>query len=88
MSRVLYLIIFYLIYSVSEIALLVIALVQFLLSVFSGEPSATLKGFGASLGIYVKQIAEYLSYASDQKPYPFSDWPEVGADHSLQEMER
>ncbi len=77
MLRILYMVLFYLIYSVSEIALLVIAVIQALLNLFSGEPSSTLRDFGQALGVYVKQIAEYLSYASDYKPFPFADWPSV-----------
>lgn len=68
-------IIFYVLYGLTDIALFVIALVQAVLSLFSGEPSETLKDAGRSLGIYVKQISEYLSYASERKPFPFSDWP-------------
>jgi hypothetical protein len=46
-----------------------------------------LKDFGKSLGIYLKQIAEFLSYASEEKPFPFSDWPEAGStDKGLDEL--
>ena len=48
------------------------------LSIFSGEPSDSVKGFGKSLGVYLQQISEFLSYASEEKPFPFSDWPDAG----------
>jgi len=83
--KILYICIFYLIYSVSHIALLCIAILQTLLNVFAGEPSTTLKTFGASLGEYVKQISVYVSYGNTAKPFPFSDWPEItGASEDLQ----
>ena len=87
MARLLYMIIFYLIYGVTDLALLVIALIQVILKIFTGEPSETLKDSGRSLALYVKQIAEYLSYASERKPFPFSDWPVVESVESEEEWQ-
>ena len=75
--RILYLILFYLIYRVTDLVLLLVMLVQTILNIFSGEPSASIKLFGKSLGVYLLQISEFLSYASDEKPFPFSDWPQA-----------
>lgn len=77
MLKVLYLFLFYLIYGLTDVVLMVITIIQTLLNLFTGEPSESLQSAGRSLGVYVKQISEYLSYASEQKPYPFSDWPQV-----------
>jgi len=74
--KILYLIFFYLVYGVTDIALIIIAIIQTLLNLFTDGPSESLQQAGKSLGIYVKQITEYLSYASEEKPFPFSDWPE------------
>lgn len=63
------------IYRITDIVLLLVMLVQTVLNIFSGEPSTSIKVFGKSLGIYLQQISEFLSYASDEKPFPFSDWP-------------
>ena len=74
--RVLYVVLFYLIYSITDIVYLVITILQTALTLFTDEPSRTLRQFGGSLSVYVKQIGQYLSYQTEQKPYPFSDWPE------------
>ena len=74
--KILYLILFYLIYRITDIVLLLVLLVQTILNIFSGGPSESIKEFGKSLGIYLQQISEFLSYASEEKPFPFSDWPE------------
>jgi len=79
MIKVLYLFLFYMIYGLTDLVLMAITIIQTLLNLFTGEPSESLKSAGRSLGVYVKQISEYLSYASEQKPYPFSDWPQVEA---------
>ena len=67
---------FYCIYGFTDVVLLVIAIIQTVLNIFSNEPSQTLMRAGLSLGLYVKQITEYLTYASEEKPFPFSEWPE------------
>lgn len=77
MIKIIYLILFCLIYGLTDIVLITIAFVQTLLNLFTGEPSESLKEFGKSLGIYLKQISEFLSYASEEKPFPFSDWPQA-----------
>lgn len=76
--RVLYVIAFYIVYGLSELLVLCLAIAQTLLSLIGSGPSDTLVRFGGSLGIYVKQIVEYVSYASERKPFPFEDWPEPG----------
>jgi hypothetical protein len=75
--RFLYVILFYVIFSFTDIVLALIALVQCVAVLLGYEPLASLKSFGASLGVYLKQISEFLSFNSDEKPYPFSDWPVV-----------
>lgn len=84
--RLFYVILFYFIYCLTEVVMLFVAVVQTLLNLFGEGPSDTVREFGASLGIYVKQIAEYLSYAQDQKPYPFSDWPVVQRSKDSREL--
>ncbi|KZX78162.1 hypothetical protein A3715_00745 [Oleiphilus sp. HI0009] len=74
--RIAYVLLFCVVFSFSEIVIAVIALIQSILSVTVGEPSETLKDFGARLGVYLKQISEFISFSSDEKPFPFADWPE------------
>jgi len=85
--KIIYLIFFYVIYSFTDIVLMFIAIFQTLFNLFGDGPSKSLQRTGQSLGLYVKQISEYLSYASEQKPYPFSDWPEPEVSVSVQETE-
>lgn len=74
--RVLYTLLFYFIYSISHVAFFIITVIQTALVVFTDEPSDTLLAFGGSFSVYVKQIGLYLSYKTEQKPFPFSDWPD------------
>jgi hypothetical protein len=74
--RIAYVVLFCIIFSFMDILLALIALVQCVLSLLSGEPNDSLKDFGSRLGIYLKQISDFVSFNSEEKPYPFSDWPE------------
>ena len=78
--RFLYVILFYVIFSFTDIVLALIAIVQSVAVLLGYEPLVSLKSFGASLGVYLKQISEFLSFNSDEKPYPFSDWPGVNSE--------
>ena len=74
--RIAYVVLFCIIFSFMDIFLALVALVQCVLSLVSGEPNDSLKDFGSRLGIYLKQISDFVSFNSEEKPYPFSDWPE------------
>ncbi len=78
--RLVYIVLFYLIYSVTDFIFALITVVQSVLNLLAGGPSESLREFGSSLSIYVRQIGDYLSYSSEQKPFPFSDWPDAKLD--------
>ncbi|PHM18933.1 MAG: lipase [Curvibacter sp. PD_MW3] len=52
----------------------VLAVVQFVLALVS-TPNVRLSQFGRSLGQYLRQIAEFVGFATEDVPFPFSDWP-------------
>jgi hypothetical protein len=62
--------------NVAEFIILIIAVFQFLACVFAGGPNTQLVRFGRNLGRYIQQIAAYVTYASDEKPFPFAPWPD------------
>ena len=49
--------------------------VQFLLRLVNGRANAELARLGAALGRYVRQIVDFLTFASETVPYPLSPWP-------------
>ncbi|MBX9872686.1 MAG: DUF4389 domain-containing protein [Burkholderiaceae bacterium] len=52
-----------------------VALVQLLFAAISDGPNERLQHFGRGLGQYLRQITDFLSFASEDVPFPFSDWP-------------
>jgi len=52
-----------------------LALVQFVLVIVSDGPNERLNHLGRGLGRYFRQLTDFLSFASEEAPFPFSDWP-------------
>ncbi len=73
--RLIYMVIFAVAFYLGAGLLFAIALLQFLAKLFTGKILDGLVDFGASLAVYLNQIAQYLSYASQDKPFPFAPFP-------------
>jgi Domain of unknown function (DUF4389) len=59
--------------------LVLTALVQLVFAIFNDEPNKRLQRFGSSVGLYLTQIASFVTFATEVAPFPFSDWPESPA---------
>ncbi len=53
--------------------------VQFLFALITGSPNQAVTEFCSSLSQAIHQSLEFLTYNSEQKPFPFADWPEANA---------
>ncbi len=73
--RLVYTLLFGVAWQVTELLLLVIALLQLGFLAATGSANARLTGFGTSLAQYARQIGRYVSQATEQKPWPFLEWP-------------
>ena len=72
--RLLYLVIIWVMLSVSQTVLGVITIVQFIIMlVNTGERNQRLSDFGTHLGNWMAKAARYQSAASEVKPWPWSD---------------
>lgn len=79
-NRLLFIILFAICFNIAEIVLATIAIIQFLSSLITGNPLRQLQNFGTSLSSYLKQVSDFLTYASDEKPFPIGEWPEERKD--------
>ena len=59
--------------------LVLTAVVQLVFAVFNDEPNKRLQRFGSGVGLYLTQIASFVTFATEAAPFPFSDWPEPSA---------
>ena len=62
-------------YQLVSTLLFCVALIQFVLAVVSDAPNARLMALGRSLGRYQSQVADFISFATEDPPFPFADWP-------------
>ena len=75
--RALYMVLFGLLSIVSRIIVFIVSFMQFAVVAWSGKPNRNLQSFGQGVSIWTCQAFLFLTYNNDQKPFPFSDWPEV-----------
>ena len=74
--RGLYMVLFAVIYGVAEFLTGAIVLFQFVMLVLTGRTNEQLRGFGGKLATFMYQIVLFLTFNSEDKPYPFGPWPE------------
>ncbi|MFO6421710.1 DUF4389 domain-containing protein [Hylemonella sp. W303a] len=75
--RVIYMVLMGLALHLAVTLLFAVALVQLLLSIASDESNERLRRFGRGLGRYLRQIADFLSFAREDVPFPFNEWPDA-----------
>lgn len=63
----------------AELVLLGVILVQAVYRLFKGEPQAQLLSLGSQLATFSYQTFRYLTFNSEVKPFPFSNWPNTEA---------
>lgn len=73
--RALFMLLMALAYHVTGTLLFIVAVFQFVMALLSGAPNKQLVEFGRSLGRYFQQLVNFLTFATEQIPFPFSAWP-------------
>jgi hypothetical protein len=73
--RILYMILFLIIHSVAKSIVVLIVVIQAILKLFTSELNGALLGFSKNLNFYIFQTLEFLTYQTEEKPFPFSDFP-------------
>ena len=85
--RGLFIIIFGVIFYVLYIVIWLLVIFQFLFKVLTGNLNDNLSSFSVSLTRFAFQILLYITFQSEERPFPFSPWPkdEGSADAVLPE---
>ncbi|MBJ9976617.1 DUF4389 domain-containing protein [Pseudomonas sp. S75] len=73
--RILWMLVFVLVWQLAEVLLGALVLVQLVYRLVYSAPSASLMNFGDSLSQFLAQIGRFGSFHTEQKPWPFADWP-------------
>lgn len=77
----LFIVLFWILLTVVGWVLGAVVVVQFLIVLFTGERNMQLVDFGANLGIYLRQIVDFICFVDDDKPFPFADFPSQSSDN-------
>ncbi len=74
--RLVFMIVLSVAFNVAEVITFAVVAFQFLASLFTGQPNDRLAGFGRNLARYLQQITVYLTFTTEEKPFPFAPWPD------------
>ena len=74
--RGLFIIVFGVILYFVFIIICLLVIFQFLTKVFTGDLNLQLSNFSKGLTRFVFQILNYITFQSEERPFPFSPWPE------------
>ena len=74
--RLLFMLVMTFLYSVSRVVVGAVVVVQFFWVLFTSNTNKELQTFGKSLAMYTNEIILYLTFNSEDRPYPFDlNWP-------------
>ncbi|MDZ7924775.1 MAG: DUF4389 domain-containing protein [Marinagarivorans sp.] len=73
--RGLYVLLFLFCLHLASMLMLLIALAQILFHLVTGESNPWLRQLGVSLADYIKSANIFICHQSNEKPFPFADWP-------------
>ena len=75
--RLLWIVLFSLIFWFSWVVLYILGILQFLFNLFSDSPNSSLSELAALFREWMVQIINFVTYQEKDKPYPFSELPKV-----------
>jgi hypothetical protein len=75
-QRLLFMLIMWVLFCLGVTVGIVVIVLQFFWVLIDGEPKKELSAVGRQLGDYAREIALYMTFATDERPFPFDrDWP-------------
>ena len=74
-TRFIYMLLFAVFLYIASILAAVLVAAQFVFALITGSPNIRLREFGGETATYINQVWLFLTYNSEEKAYPFSDWP-------------
>ena len=76
--RLVFMIVYGAILSVTGIVATAIVVLGFLVVLFTGERNAQLAAAGSSVADYIREVLRYLSFNTEEKPFPFgAEFPDA-----------
>lgn len=73
--RGLYMILFAFIYSLAEVVVVAVVVFQFLWMLITRTTNERLLEFSDDLSVFIYQILQFVTFNTEEKPFPFAPWP-------------
>ena len=74
-QRVLFTAVFWIVFYVSQLVIAAVVIAQCLFLLIGGKPNEQLLKFGENMSRYMHDILKFVTFNSEQRPFPFSDFP-------------
>jgi hypothetical protein len=87
-KRGLFMVVFAIISGVAKLVVTLVAVFQFITLLFKGEVNESVIPFGQNLSTYLYQITLFLTFKTDEMPFPFLDFPDGTPESQLREYEK
>ncbi len=78
--RLFFMLVFWALAGVTTFVASIVIVLGFFWVLFTGETNEQLQKAGKGIAAYFFQIISYLTYNSDEKPFPFGEWPSADQD--------
>jgi hypothetical protein len=86
-KRGLFMVVFAIISGVAKLIVTLVAVFQFVTVLFKGQVNESVIPFGQNLSTYIYQITLFLTFNTDDMPFPFMDFPDGTPGSNLKEDE-
>ena len=77
--RFAYMLLFTVLLMAARLVISLVVVVQFLLVLLIGSDNENLRNLGQGLAKWVYETVMFLTFNSEEKPFPFDEWPSVEA---------
>lgn len=74
--RLVFMLLFILAFQITKLFIALAVVLQLFFVGLTGEKNLFLQQSSANLTAYAYQLSRYLTFNSEQKPFPFARWPE------------
>ncbi|HYW03526.1 MAG TPA: DUF4389 domain-containing protein [Gammaproteobacteria bacterium] len=73
--RLFYIVLFAVILNIASAVLAAAVIIQFGFVLLTGQPNGNLAHLGRTLARFVADVVLYMTFNTDDRPFPFSEWP-------------
>ncbi len=77
--RLVHMIVLVIAFNIAEFIVGAVVVFQFLSKLLTSKANEQLKTFGAEVGIYLSSIVRFLTFETEDKPFPYAPWAAIPA---------